>query len=594
MVMILFTSCKKDETPEITNLDFTITAGTNPLEVTVEPSANGADSFQIFFDATGAPTTSETTTGDAVSHTYPAASATYAIKVVASAANGADDVELTKNHSVSYTPPRSIANFEDENGIFAKGGDAGISVTRVANPDASGNNTSANVAQIVNGGALYEAAILYPAVAIDMTQDGKSTIAFDFYQATDQSLSILAKLEGTVTSSDGIFDVEVEKTVSGAGWQTVSFDFENDRRNSYPNGDAALSPLDAYQKLVLFIGFNAEVAGTFYVDNVSGGADGVAIADTDSDGLLDTYDGCVNDAGPADNNGCPVSSGPTTAAAAPTAAQEDVHALFSDAYTVNTAIAEYTTSWGVNVSSEEYTISAGEVAREYTFTADGYTGIIPASTIDATSMTHLHLDYWSENLSSFSLKIVDFGADGAYGGGDDVEGVVDIAISSASEWGGIDIALDNISALATRGHVAQFVLVSGSGGVVYLDNMYFYTDNTASQDDGTLRLTVSVPAGTSAVRLTGPWWNWDPNGGPIAEDNGDDTWTVTFDPAPDANMEYLWIADGAQENLVDNASNGECSSRYDAGRMITDFANYANRVWLVGDGNLSEVYDSCQ
>ena len=25
---------------------------------------------------------------------------------------------------------------------------------------------------------------------------------------------------------------------------------------------------------------------------------------------------------------------------------------------------------------------------------------------------------------------------------------------------------------------------------------------------------------TMEVRMTGPWWNWDPNGGPVAVDNG--------------------------------------------------------------------------
>ena len=53
-------------------------------------------------------------------------------------------------------------------------------------------------------------------------------------------------------------------------------------------------------------------------------------------------------------------------------------------------------------------------------------------------------------------------------------------------------------------------------------------------------------AAADSVRLTGPFWGWDPNGGPIATDNGDGTWSVTFDPAPNENMEYLWIVDGTQ------------------------------------------------
>ena len=64
----------------------------------------------------------------------------------------------------------------------------------------------------------------------------------------------------------------------------------------------------------------------------------------------------------------------------------------------------------------------------------------------------------------------------------------------------------------------------------------------------TITTTVCVPA--TEVRLTGPWWSWDPNGGPAAVDNGNGTWTFTFDPAPTADMEYLLIVDGVQEDLV--------------------------------------------
>ena len=39
--------------------------------------------------------------------------------------------------------------------------------------------------------------------------------------------------------------------------------------------------------------------------------------------------------------------------------------------------------------------------------------------------------------------------------------------------------------------------------------------------------------------MTGPWWNWDPNGGPVAVDNGNGTWTFTFNPAPTARYGIL-------------------------------------------------------
>ena len=94
-------------------------------------------------------------------------------------------------------------------------------------------------------------------------------------------------------------------------------------------------------------------------------------------------------------------------------------------------------------------------------------------------------------------------------------------------------------------------------------------------------------AAADSVRLTGPFWGWDPVGGPIATDNGDGTWSVTFDPAPTENMEYLWIVDGTQENLIQAmVDGGACAP-------VTDYANYANRLWEVGAENPSDVYNSC-
>ena len=116
------------------------------------------------------------------------------------------------------------------------------------------------------------------------------------------------------------------------------------------------------------------------------------------------------------------------------------------------------------------------------------------------------------------------------------------------------------------------------------------TDN----GDGALNLIVSVPEGTTALRLSGPWWGWDPSGGPVAVDNGDGTFTFTLDPAPTADMEYLYTLDGAAyEVLYDNAGNGECTERVDAGLINTDYYSYGNRIWKVGSGDQAETYDSC-
>ena len=72
----------------------------------------------------------------------------------------------------------------------------------------------------------------------------------------------------------------------------------------------------------------------------------------------------------------------------------------------------------------------------------------------------------------------------------------------------------------------------------------------------TLTITTTVCTSANEVRLTGPWWGWNPTGGPVAVSNGDGTWTFTFNPAPTADMEYLLVVDGVQENLIQAMVNG--------------------------------------
>ena len=121
-----------------------------------------------------------------------------------------------------------------------------------------------------------------------------------------------------------------------------------------------------------------------------------------------------------------------------------------------------------------------------------------------------------------------------------------------------------------------------------------FTAEATDNGDGALDLTVAVPCGTTMLRLSGPWWGWNPSGGPVGVDNGDGTFTFTLDPAPTENMEYLYTTDGVSyENLIDNAQNAECTDRVDGGRFNTDYFSYANRIWIVGSGDQAETFDSC-
>ncbi len=103
----------------------------------------------------------------------------------------------------------------------------------------------------------------------------------------------------------------------------------------------------------------------------------------------------------------------------------------------------------------------------------------------------------------------------------------------------------------------------------------------------TLTITTSVCTSANEVRMTGPFWQWNPTGGPVAVSNGDGTWTFTFNPAPAADMEYILIVDGVQEDLISDMQNGGTCA------PLTDYFSYANRKWVVGSGDVNISYDRC-
>ena len=109
-----------------------------------------------------------------------------------------------------------------------------------------------------------------------------------------------------------------------------------------------------------------------------------------------------------------------------------------------------------------------------------------------------------------------------------------------------------------------------------------------------INLTVAAPEGSTSVRLTGPYWQWNPAGGPEATSNNDGTWSIIMGD-PNEDMEYLWVVDGVQENLIDNAAApaSECGAEVSDGTLLTDYATYASRVMLDTATSTSDTYDAC-
>ena len=113
--------------------------------------------------------------------------------------------------------------------------------------------------------------------------------------------------------------------------------------------------------------------------------------------------------------------------------------------------------------------------------------------------------------------------------------------------------------------------------------------STPPPSDLIINTEICGNTGGSDVRLTGPFWGWDPAAGPIAADNGNGTYTFLLSPAPTTDMEFLLVFDGVQEDLVAaGTSSGDWSCT-----PVTDYATYANRLWVLGSGDVNNVYGQC-
>ncbi|MBK8566874.1 MAG: Ig-like domain-containing protein [Saprospiraceae bacterium] len=187
--------------------------------------------------------------------------------------------------------------------------------------------------------------------------------------------------------------------------------------------------------------------------------------------------------------------GPQAPAPTPTVDADSVISMFCNAYN-NVPIDTWNTGWQFSTAELLDIQIAGDDVKRYRML--NFVGIEFASqTINASAMTHFHLDIWTPDATAlpaaFKVLLVDFGANGVFDGGDDSSHELSFSspLLQTGQWVGIDVPLSNFTGLVNKGHLAQLVL-SGDLPNVYVDNVYFYKSGSVV----TTGPTVAAPVPT--------------------------------------------------------------------------------------------------
>jgi len=192
----------------------------------------------------------------------------------------------------------------------------------------------------------------------------------------------------------------------------------------------------------------------------------------------------------------PTASAPTP----PSRNASSVVSVFSDAYT-DLAGTNFAPWWWQSTVVSDETAGGNAVKKLSNF---NYIGVEFANPVNASLMTKLHLDLWTENCTAFEVFLINPGG---------LERKVTVNPTAAG-WNSYDI---DLSAFSSQGvalnNIIQFKFVSTpfGGTTVYYDNVYFYTPAVLptitgfvvpSKLVGAAPFTITPPTSNSAGAFT--------------------------------------------------------------------------------------------
>ncbi len=166
----------------------------------------------------------------------------------------------------------------------------------------------------------------------------------------------------------------------------------------------------------------------------------------------------------------------------PTLNPSNVISIFSDTYT-NVPVNYYNGYWQPwqTTVSNDFSVLGDNVLN---YTNFNFVGIeFSSPTVNASSMTHIHLDAFIPGPIAAGRQlrviVVDFGADGVFGGGNDTRHSTTFTATTptsvvSQNWISIEIPFSAMPGLLSKSNLAQIILEGGDNSILYVDNVYFH------------------------------------------------------------------------------------------------------------------------
>ena len=166
----------------------------------------------------------------------------------------------------------------------------------------------------------------------------------------------------------------------------------------------------------------------------------------------------------------------------PTLIPAKVISIFTDKYT-NVPVNYYNGYWQPwqTTLSNNFSVLGDNVLN---YTNFNFVGIeFSSPTVNATSMTHIHLDAFIPGAIApgrqLRVIVVDFGANGVFGGGDDTRHSTTFSATTSTpvvsqNWISIEIPFSAMPGLLSKSNLAQIILEGGDNSIIYVDNIYFH------------------------------------------------------------------------------------------------------------------------